>query len=153
MAGLNILAKTNLFENPEILLRGRPTLVVIDGVPTDRDNFDFWNINPNDIESINVLKGTAAAALYGSLGINGAIMITTKKGKAGAKGMEVVYNTTTQFQAGFPTIPETQNEYGMGWGGYYAFINGKGGGGWYDDYGYVWGPKLNVPDSTNAERV
>lgn len=144
VAGLNVISKTNLFENPEILLRGKETLVVIDGVPTDKDNFDFWNLNPNDIESVNVLKGTAAAALYGSLGINGAIMITTKKGKSGARGVEVSYNTTTQIQAGFLRVPDTQDQYGMGWGGYYAFMDGKGGGGWYDDYGYVWGPKLNV---------
>lgn len=150
VAGLNILAKTNLFENPEILLRGKATLVVIDGVPTNKDNFDFWSLNPNDIENINVLKGTAAAALYGALGINGAIMITTKKGKSGARGVEVSYNSTTQFQAGFLRIPKTQDQYGMGWSGNFAFINGKGGGGWYDDYGYVWGPKLNVPNSNNA---
>jgi len=150
VAGLNILAKTNLFENPEIFLRGKETLVVIDGVPTDKDNFDFWNLNPNDIESINVLKGTAAAALYGALGINGAIIITTKKGKGGAKGVEVSFNSTTQFQVGFLRVPETQHDYGMGWSGYYAFINGKGGGGWYDDYGYVWGPKLNVKNSSTS---
>ncbi|MEI9947000.1 MAG: SusC/RagA family TonB-linked outer membrane protein [Chitinophagaceae bacterium] len=150
VAGLNIVTKSNLFENPEILLRGAATLVVIDGVPTDKDNFDFWNLNANDIENVNVLKGTAAAALYGTLGINGAIMITTKKGKAGVKGVEVSYNTTTQFQTGFLRVPKTQDQYGMGWSGYYAFVNGKGGGGWYDDYGYVWGPKLNVPNSANA---
>ena len=149
VAGLNILAKTNLFENPEILLRGKETLVVVDGVPTDKDNFDFWNLNPNDIDNINVLKGTAAAALYGALGINGAIMITTKKGKAGSKGIEITYNTTTQFQAGFLRIPKTQDQYGMGWSGYFAFVDGKGGGGWYDDYGYVWGPKLNVKNAGN----
>jgi len=147
VAGLSIFAKTNLFENPEIYLRGKETLVVIDGVPTDNNSFDFWSLNPNDIESINVLKGTAAAALYGSLGINGAIMITTKKGKAGGKGVEVSYNSTTQFQVGFLRVPKTQDQYGMGWSGYYAFINGKGGNGWYDDYGYVWGPKLNVKNS------
>lgn len=145
VAGLSIYTKSTLFENPEIYIRGGSTLVVIDGVPTQTD---FWNINPNDIESVNVLKGTAASALYGSLGINGAIMITTKKGKSGANGSEISYNTTTQFQAGFLRVPKTQQEYGMGWDGYYAFINGKGGGGWYDDYGYVWGPKLNVPDPT-----
>ena len=150
VAGLNILSKSNLFENPEILLRGDKTLVVVDGVPTNKDNFDFWNLNPNDIESVNVLKGTSAAALYGALGINGAIMITTKKGKAGGKGVEVSYNSTTQFQAGFLRVPETQDQYGMGWGGYYAFMDGKGGGGWYDDYGYVWGPKLNVPNPNTA---
>jgi TonB-linked SusC/RagA family outer membrane protein len=150
VAGLNILAKTNLFENPEIYLRGKETLVVIDGVPTNKENFDFWNLNPNDIESVNVLKGTAAAALYGALGINGAIMITTKKGKAGARGVEVSYNTTTQFQVGFLRIPKTQDQYGMGWSGYFAFVDGKGGGGWYDDYGYVWGPKLNVKNNTTS---
>jgi TonB-dependent SusC/RagA subfamily outer membrane receptor len=143
VAGLSVYTKSTLFENPEVYLRGGSTLVVIDGVPTQTD---FWNINPNDIESINVLKGTAAASLYGSLGINGAIMITTKKGKGGANGMEISYNTTTQFQAGFLRVPDTQKQYGMGWDGYYAFVNGKGGGGWYDDYGYVWGPKLDVPD-------
>lgn len=78
VAGLSIYTKSTLYENPEIYIRGQSTLVVIDGVPTQTD---FWNINPNDIESVNVLKGTAAAALYGSLGINGAIMITTKRGK------------------------------------------------------------------------
>lgn len=150
VAGLNIATKSNLFENADILLRGEKTLVVVDGVPTDKDNFDFWNLNANDIESVNVLKGTAAAALYGTLGINGAIMITTKKGKAGGKGVEVTFNTTTQFQAGFLRVPETQKQYGMGWGGYYAFINGKGGGGWYDDYGYVWGPKLDVANSSTT---
>jgi len=149
VAGLSIFAKTNLFENPEILLRGKQTLVVIDGVPTDKDNFDFWSLNPNDIENVNVLKGTAAAALYGSLGINGAIMITTKKGKAGGRGVDVSYNSTTLFQTGFLRIPKTQDQYGMGWSGYFAFVNGKGGGGWYDDYGYVWGPKLNVKNSNN----
>jgi hypothetical protein len=75
-------------------------------------------------------------------------MITTKKGKGGANGVEVSYNTTTQFQAGFLRIPNTQKEYGMGWNGYYAFVDGKGGGGWYDDYGYVWGPKLDQPDAS-----
>jgi TonB-linked SusC/RagA family outer membrane protein len=149
VAGLNILSKTNLFEKPEILLRGNETLVVIDGVPSNKDNFNFWNLNPNDIENVNVLKGTAAAALYGSLGINGAIMITTKKGKAGNSGTEITFNSTTQFQAGFLRVPETQNQYGMGWSGYFAFVNGKGGGGWYDDYGYVWGPKLNVKNDAN----
>ncbi|HEV7621088.1 MAG TPA: TonB-dependent receptor plug domain-containing protein, partial [Flavisolibacter sp.] len=150
VAGLDIRTKTNLFENPEIYLRGEATLVVVDGVPTNKDNFDFWSLNANDIENITVLKGTAAAALYGSPGINGAIMITTKKGKGGANGTEVSINSSNQFQAGFIRIPKTQKEYGMGWGGYYAFTDGKGGGGWYDDYGYVWGPKLNVKNSANA---
>lgn len=150
IAGLDIRTKTNLFENPEIFLRGEGTLIVIDGIPTDKETFDLWNLNANDIDNVTVLKGTAAAALYGSLGINGAIMITTKKGKGGSNGVEITFNSSNQFQAGFIKIPKTQDQYGMGWSGYYAFIDGKGGNGWYDDYGYVWGPKLNQKDPTTT---
>ncbi len=147
VAGLSIENKSNLFENADITLRGQKTLVVIDGIPVKTD---FWNISSDDIESVNVLKGTAAAALYGALGINGAIMITTKKGKAdGQNGVEVRFNSSTQLHAGFIRIPELQNTYGMGWDGKYAFKDGRGGG-TFDDYGYVFGPKLNQPDATTA---
>ncbi len=147
VAGLAIYNSSTLFENHGLSLRGGSVLVVIDGVPT---RTDFWNLNPDDIESVTVLKSNAAALLYGGPGANGAIQITTKKGKGGANGVEISVNSTTQFQAGFLRIPETQTEYGMGWGGYYAFINGQGGGGWYDNYGYVWGPKLNQKDPSTA---
>ncbi len=146
VAGLSIATKSTMFEDPTVMLRGAATLVVLDGVPTDRNSFNFWSIDPNNIENITVLKGTAAAALYGSDGINGAIMITTRTGKNGANGSEISFNSTNQFQGGFLRLPKTQNQYGMGWNGYYAFIDGQGGGGWYDDYGYVWGPKLNQKD-------
>lgn len=129
-----------------ISLRGRTPLIVIDGVPT---NGNSWNLNPDDVESINVLKSNAAALLYGSLGNNGALEITTRKGKAGENGVEVAINQTLQFQAGFIKIPETQSEYGMGWEGKYAYVDGKGGG-LYDNYGYVWGPKLNQRDPSTA---
>lgn len=142
VAGLSIQNKSTLFENPEFTLRGGSTLVVIDGVPASTD---FWNINADDIDNVNVLKGTAATALYGSLGINGAIMITTKKGKAGRNGVEVSFNSSNQFQAGFLVIPDAQTTYGMGWAGQYSYKDGRGGG-LYDDYGYVYGPKLNQPD-------
>ncbi|TKK71879.1 SusC/RagA family TonB-linked outer membrane protein [Ilyomonas limi] len=147
VAGLTVVNKSTLYENQDVRVRGEATLVVIDGVPT---NTNFWNINADDIESVTVLKGTAAAALYGSLGVNGAIMITTKKGKGGSNGLEVSFSSTNQFQAGYIAIPKTQQEYGMGWSGYYAYIDGQGGGGWYDNYGYVWGPKLNVKDPNTA---
>lgn len=147
VAGLQIATKSTLYENPDIRLRGEKTLIVIDGVPTTTD---FWNISSDDIESINVLKGTAAAALYGSLGINGAIMITTKKGKSDGKdGVEVSVNSSTQFHGGFIRIPELQDQYGMGWNGQYGFVDGKGGG-LFDDYGYVYGPKLNQKDASTA---
>ena len=144
VAGLSIESKSTMLENPEVMLRGAKTIIVIDGVPTTGN---FWNVNADDIENITVLKGTAASALYGSLGINGAIMITTKKGKAGANGVEVSFNSTTQFSAGFLNIPKTQTDYGMGWAGQYSFLDGRGGG-LYDDYGYVYGPKLNQKDPT-----
>jgi TonB-linked SusC/RagA family outer membrane protein len=146
VAGLSIQTKSTLFENPDVSLRGGSTIVVIDGVPTTSD---FWNVSPDDIDNITVLKGTSATALYGSLGINGAIMITTKKGKTGANGVEVSFNSTTQFQAGYLKIPETQTDYGMGWAGQYSFFDGRGGG-LYDDYGYVYGPKLNQKDASTA---
>jgi hypothetical protein len=80
-------------------------------------------------------KSDAAALLYGSPGINGAIQITTKKGKGGSNGFEVSLNETFQFDAGFLNLPKTQTQYGMGWSGYYAFINCQRGGSWYDNYG------------------
>lgn len=143
VAGLDIHTKSTMFESPDIYLRGSAALVVIDGVPTDKNTFNFWSIDANNIESVTVLKGTSAAALYGADGINGAIMITTKTGKDGSNGTEVTVNTSNQFQGGFLKLPKTQTQYGMGWNGYYAFIDGNGGDGWEDNYGYVWGPKLN----------
>src|SRR5690606_34516043 len=84
-------------------LQGNQPLFVIDGVPVGNDgvnnsnaNADYGNsaaeVNPADIESMNVLKGPAAAALYGSRAANGAIVITTKKGSA-QKGRDVNFNT------------------------------------------------------------
>lgn len=57
-------------------------MVVVDGLPVT-DDVGLNSINPNDIESINVLKDVASAAIYGSRAANGVILITTKKGKAG----------------------------------------------------------------------
>ncbi|WP_343538999.1 SusC/RagA family TonB-linked outer membrane protein [Sphingobacterium thalpophilum] len=148
VAGLQIKTKSTLFENPEITLRGGAATIVIDGVPAP-DGFDMWSLNADDIENITVLKGTASSALYGSVAQNGAIMITTKKGKGGKAGIELTYNSSTEFQAGFLRIPKTQQDYGMGFNGKYAFVDGKGGG-VNDAYGYVWGPKLNQPDPNTA---
>lgn len=146
VAGLRVGSQSTLFETPGIALRGGVTTIVIDGVPAP-DGFDMWSLNADDIEDITVLKGAASSALYGSVAQNGAIMITTKKGKGGGTGIDLVYSSSTQFQAGFLRIPETQEEYGMGFNGKYAFLDGKGGG-VNDNYGYVWGPKLNQKDPT-----
>src|SRR5690625_1101286 len=119
VAGLNIQSSTNLFRTPGISLRGKTPLIVIDGIP-DPDA-DPFKINADDIESITVLKGTAAAALYGSKGINGAILYTTKKGKKGK--LSVTVNSSTMFQTGLTVIPEVQSKYGDGDNGQYAYVD------------------------------
>ena len=85
------------------------------------------DINPEDIESISVLTGAAAAALYGSEAANGAIMITTKKGQAGK--MNVSFSSNTEFLSPF-VLPEFQSRYGTG-------LNGKSG-----DQTFSWGAYL-----------
>lgn len=107
-------------------------LYVIDGVPMlnstsvqamttmggnndsgNRDSGDgISNINPEDIQSISVLKGASAAALYGSQAANGVIMITTKKGHAGST--RVTFSTNTTFDSAI-SLPEYQNSYNQNW--------------------------------------
>ena len=123
----------------------------IDGIPVNNGNsnssnqrsgrggYDYGNaasdINPDDIESINVLKGAAATALYGSRASNGVVMITTKKGSA-KKGIGVtVTSSLTLGNADKETLPVYQKKYGAGYGPYYddatgyfglADVNGDG---------------------------
>ncbi len=86
----------------------------VDGVATSNRNID---INPDDIESMNVLKGGAATALYGLRAASGAIIITTKKGKSTpGKKMSVNFNTYIQFDK-VSMLPALQNEYSQGTGG------------------------------------
>lgn len=107
-------------------------LFVVDGVPinnrtfnqgalvSDRPNRDLdytspiSDINPNDIESVNVLKGPEASALYGFYGANGAIVITTKKGKAGPG--KLTYSNNFGFSEVY-RFPEIQQKYGQGFNG------------------------------------
>lgn len=140
VAGLDVRNTTDLFQNPTFSLRGRRPLIVIDGIPDQ--SADIWKLNADDIESMSVLKGANASALYGSIGQNGAIMITTRRGKS--KDLSVEINSTTQFQLGFLRIPDVQTEYGNGLKGKYAYIDGTGGG--TEGAGWVWGPKLDQPD-------
>ncbi|WP_255474153.1 SusC/RagA family TonB-linked outer membrane protein [Pontibacter qinzhouensis] len=87
-------------------------LYVVDGVPIP----DINRLNPNDIESVNVLKGANAAAIYGSDGVNGVLMITTKKGRAGAQSIS--FNNTTTIET-IARLPEQQAEFGQGMNGVY----------------------------------
>ena len=125
-------------------------LFVVDGVPVDNSNFgsgtgiDYGNaaasINPDDVESINVLKGPSAAALYGSRGANGVVLITTKSGK-GTKGIGVSFNSNTAFESPF-RLPKWQNEYGQGAKGLFSYVDGTGAG-VNDGVDESWGPKLD----------
>jgi len=112
VAGLTVGANAEMLGRPELVLRGsKDLLFVVDGAPI---NSDTWNISPDDIESYSILKGPNAAALYGSRGINGAIVITTKKGTNDKKGFEVNFNSSTLFERGLIAAPQPQTEYGRG---------------------------------------
>lgn len=145
VAGLNVGINQEILASPTVLLRGSPlNFYVVDGIPV---NSDTWNISPDDIETYTVLKGPTAAALYGSRGINGAILITTKRGKKNTKGFTVEYNGSVQINKGFIAIPKVQNEYGGGDNLKYAFgdYNSNGTGSGLNDKDYdVWGPKLDA---------
>jgi len=142
VAGLNISNSTDLFQDPGISLRGRKPLIVIDGIPDQ--SADLFRVNADDVESVTVLKGANASALYGSIGQNGAIMITTKRGKGNNLSIDV--NSSTQIQPSFIRIPEVQSEYGAGYKGKYTYVDGSGGG--QEGSGWIWGPKLDQPDPT-----
>ncbi|MEI8111691.1 MAG: SusC/RagA family TonB-linked outer membrane protein [Chitinophagia bacterium] len=139
VAGLTVGINNEMLRLPNLVLRGgRVNLIVVDGVPI---NSDTWNISPDDIESYNVLKGPVASALYGYRGQNGAIIINTKKGTKDRRGYSVEVNSSTTVQKGFIALPKTQDEYGPGDHGTYAFVDGLGGGTNDADYD-IWGPKF-----------
>ncbi|MBC9795567.1 SusC/RagA family TonB-linked outer membrane protein [Sinomicrobium weinanense] len=139
VSGLQIKRNNNMGGSTNVVIRGSNSITgnnqalwVVDGVPIDNSNindntqlsggsgFDFGNgasdINPDDIESMNVLKGAAATALYGSRAANGAIIITTKKGKKDQGLGVTITNSTIIGKIDKKTFPEYQKEYGAGYG-------------------------------------
>ncbi|MBK6263461.1 SusC/RagA family TonB-linked outer membrane protein [Marivirga sp. S37H4] len=143
-----------------VVLRGATSLTgnnqplfVVDGIPINNTNYgnagpfggaDAPNgaadINPDDIETISVLKGANAAALYGSRAANGVILITTKSGK-NTKGIGVEINSNITFQNPL-RLPSYQNSYGGGYDNtYYEWIDGTNGSGGEDE---SWGPALDA---------
>ncbi len=102
-------------------------LLVIDGVPQPGSQTMLNLINPNDIDNISVLKGGQAATLYGSAGVNGALIITTKRGKAGRAKVSFT-NSTNVEQLSF--LPDFQNKYGNG----SAYATGYGQPGYKTDH-------------------
>lgn len=138
VAGLGVQNSHYLFNNPALYLRGQRPLVVMDGVPVDTDS---WDINMDDVQSVVVLKGPAAGALYGQQGANGAIQIITRRGSANQRKVEVSINSTTEWQNSSVAFPHSQDSYGPGDYFKYAFGDGKGGG--INDYDYnIWGPRM-----------
>lgn len=117
-------------------------LYVIDGVPMQQTSSlaqgsqeafgGISNVNPNDIESMTVLKGAAATALYGSRAANGVIVITTKGGKKnGERNFQITYDGSVQWRQ-VSTLPKMQNQFGQGWNGKQTYIeNGS------------WGPEFD----------
>jgi TonB-linked SusC/RagA family outer membrane protein len=128
-------------------------LYVVDGIPINNvtnysDNlsggYDFGrgtgDLNPNDIESLTVLKGASATALYGSRAANGVIMITTKKGQQGK--LAVDFSTTTFFTSILRT-PKYQNQFGQGWDGQSSLLENGSWGPRFDGQPRVWGHVVN----------
>lgn len=122
-----------------IVIRGESSLAgnndplfIINGIQGSAND-----VAADDIESISVLKGPAAAALYGSKAGGGVVIITSKSGK-GAKGTVVEFNSNATFQSPL-VLPEYQNQFGQGEGGQYNYFDGNGNG-TFDDTYYSWGP-------------
>lgn len=165
VAGVNITQSSgDIGSSSRITIRGVSTifgnsqpLIVVDGAVIDNNTYAGGNsgtdvpngladINPQDIETINVLKGGEATALYGMRGTNGVLVITTKSGKKG-KALGISINSSVSFSNPY-IFPDYQNEYGQGHSStLFHFVDGFG----YDQ-GYAggdggtdesWGPKLD----------
>ncbi|GLB48825.1 SusC/RagA family TonB-linked outer membrane protein [Neptunitalea lumnitzerae] len=142
VSGLNITTTSSgVNETTRVVLRGgrsisgnNEALVVIDGVISSL-NF-LKSIDPNSIASVNVIKGANGAALYGSAGSNGVIVVETKKGSNGGEGkLTISVRSNIDFQQ-VAFLPERQTRYGQGW---------SSGDGWanytYENGG--WGPEFD----------
>ena len=143
VAGINITNSGGTGTSQKVVVRGMSSfsanqpLYVVDGVPiqnefagTKKQNntVDFGNaandINPDDVESVTVLKGASATALYGSRAANGVIMITTKR--AGSEKMTITYDGSFM-GSNVLRVPQTQNRFGQGWPDWNPMENGSWG--------------------------
>src|SRR5438105_7575266 len=168
VAGLYVTNSSNPFGSARIISRGAGSilgenqpLVVVDGIPIDNSaarndgygggslgGYDVGNaaadIDANNVESITVLKGPNAAALYGSRAANGAIVIVTKNGRGGpSNGFGVTATFGTQLETPL-RLPDYQNQYGQGFYGEFDFVDGNFGGK-NDGADESWGPKRDGP--------
>ncbi|HYF68836.1 MAG TPA: SusC/RagA family TonB-linked outer membrane protein [Ohtaekwangia sp.] len=166
VAGVQITNSSgSVGSSSRIVLRGASSLTgnnqplfVVDGIPINNESYasdpsglatngnggaDRPNgaaeINPDDIESISVLPGPNAAALYGSRASNGVIVIKTKSGR-GSKGIGISVNSSATFERPL-RLPDYQNSYGGGYNeNFYHWIDGSSGSGGEDE---SWGPPLD----------
>lgn len=173
-SGVGGSARVSIRGERSVDLNKNQPLYVIDGVPISNSitgasgsnnmEVDFGNgasfINPDDIESMSVLKGPAAAALYGSRAANGVVMIKTKAGRK-QKGIGVEVNSNLTIETPLK-LPEYQKVYGQGngSGGEFAFVNGAGGGladgtdeGWGPAFKGQLYPQFNSPRTLNGEAI
>jgi TonB-linked SusC/RagA family outer membrane protein len=136
--------------NPLFVVDGLPinNNTVVNNVNDDANGFmevDFGNggmeVNPDDIESLTVLKGPSAAALYGTRASNGVLIIKTKSGVK-SKSLGISFNSSNYLETSFQ-LPVFQNSYGLGNSGQYSYKDGLGGG-INDNITYSFGPKLNA---------
>lgn len=166
VAGLQVTNTSNPFGSARIISRGASSitgenqpLIIVDGIPIDNSaatntgygggsmgGYDVGNaaadIDPNNIQSLTVLKGPNAAALYGSRAANGAIVITTKKGEgAPSEGLGITATAATTIEKPL-RLPDYQNRYGQGFYGEFDFVDGNFGG-QNDGADESWGPKLD----------
>jgi TonB-linked SusC/RagA family outer membrane protein len=127
-------------------------LIVVDGTPISNSNFGSSNgngpdlgnisqdINPDDVETVNVLKGPAASALYGLRGQYGVILITTKRGRKGPKKIDVQYNSAFSIEKTSNFMP-LQNIYGVG--NNQTFLTLANGQKYVNGNDESWGPKMD----------
>lgn len=162
IAGVRTTNSQGDMGSARIVIRGETSiagnnqpLFVIDGVPVDNSQLtapnvgggqsrDFKNaiadLNPEDIASLNVLKGPNAAALYGSRAAHGVVLITTKSGK-NKQGLGITANIGLTL-ANVATLTDFQDVFGQGENGEFSYVDGKGGG-VNDGADESWGPKLD----------
>ncbi len=150
VAGVNISnASTDPGASSGVIIRGissmsgsNQPLYVVDGVPINNNSdfsgslnggYDFGrgfqDINPENIETVSILKGASATSLYGSRAANGVVIITTKKGKAGRMIVDI---SSSAFFSQISRTPKYQETFGQGWDGNH----------WLDENG-SWGPRFD----------
>lgn len=173
-SGIGGSARVSIRGERSVDINKNQPLYVVDGVPVSNSisggsgrgnqEVDFGNgasfINPDDVESMSVLKGPAAAALYGSRAANGVILIKTKSGKR-SKGIGVEINSNYTMETALK-LPKYQTVYGQGngSGGDFAFVNGAGGGladgtdeGWGPSFRGQSYPQFNSPRTLNGQVI